>query len=129
MLHYVWNSQSPITPTNFVEAKRWKSRFNYMSWLTILSNMNIFCHDFREVGFTRFYYATHFRKQWKSHNSYKFCRFKIVAQQAQLHAMTNNPTIYEHIPSFGFRLVVSTDGWMKTDAEWQGTLKIEGLQF
>ena len=42
-------------------------------------------------------------KQSKSHNSCKFCLIKMEAQQAQLHVMTNNPTIYEHIILNGFR--------------------------
>ena len=44
MLHYALNSPSSIIPTKFVETKWHQSRLNYMSWLTILPNMNIFCY-------------------------------------------------------------------------------------
>jgi len=42
----------------------------------------------------------------KVHNSYKFCGIIMKAQQAHLYVMTNNPTNYEPIPSYGFRGVV-----------------------
>jgi hypothetical protein len=45
---YKKNSQSPITPINFVESKKHHNRLIHMSWLIILSNMNKFCHTVSE---------------------------------------------------------------------------------
>jgi hypothetical protein len=40
--------KSPITPTNYVKLQLCQNRFNYMSWLTILPNINPFCHTVSE---------------------------------------------------------------------------------
>ena len=53
-------------------------------------------------------YVTLCIKQSKSHNSYKFCRIKIVPKKAQVRVMTNNPTKHVYILSYGFRTVVFT---------------------
>ena len=65
-----------------------------MTWLTILPNLNIFCHMVSEASC----YIT-----LKSYNSHKVCWIKMATQQAHLHVMTNNPTKYEQISTERFQ--------------------------
>ena len=89
-------------------------RLIYMSWLTILPNMNAFCWRVSEKlcsqDLTMLQYVM-------SHNSYKFCGIKMASQQAHLHVMINNPTKYEQILPYGFRGVAFTKCHRRTDRD------------
>ena len=75
---------------------------NSKVWISALQeDKKAMAFDWRGIASIRSYSATLCLKYSKSHNSYKCCRFKKASQQALLHVMTNNPTKYEQILSYG----------------------------